>query len=174
MKTTTGTSGKANATARIYDRSELDAMHFCGVRRRIFPQRLTASEREDAYANALRHEEERNDAKERGKNEAEFVHDAIPVIDGMTALARGEQLKMRKDLAAAEAKVSDTKRREEILASATGYRWHEVATKTYADDEHLEMLTVRMDTFEEVARRRMNSEEADAATHRKQTVLFEH
>ena len=174
MKTTTDSSGKAQATARIYDRAELDVMSFSSSQRRIFPRSLTAAEREDAYANALRHEEERDEAKERGKNEAEFVYDAIPVVDGMTALACGEQLKMRKDLAAAEAKVADTKRREEILASATGYRWHEVTTKTYADDEHLEMLTVRMDTFEEVSRRRMDSDEAEAATHRKQTVLFEH
>lgn len=171
-KTTSSAMGTASAS-RTFHRSELESLHFVGSRQRLFKRHIDDAERRSAYDHACRLEESRDEAKARGKEEAEWVASVLLIVDGATALAVGEESKLRKDIANAEAKVHDARRREELLASALGYRWDEVPVEDYADDVDLVIISVRMDTLQEVRRRRMSESEEKASKSRRQVGLFE-
>lgn len=159
---------------RVYDHDELGRLHRVGSSRRLFPRKLSDTERREAFERALVFEEQRDAAKARGTAQAKWVASVLPITSGTLALAVGEESKLRKDLAAAEAKVAEARRREEVLADATGQRWEEVEVDEYADDIDETIINVRMDTLTEISRRRMGEGELKAAEKRRQGDLFTH
>lgn len=158
----------------VYTDHELDQLHRVRTKERLFKRLLTPEQRREAYDIALSLQEQCAEAKQRGKDEAEWVEEVLPVIDGETSLAQGEEVKLRKDIANAEAKVHDAHRREHVLASATGYRWVKVDVADYADDIDFKIISVRMDTREGINRRSMTQAEQDASEARRQINLYEH
>lgn len=166
---------ESQATAKhVYTDHELAQLHRVRTKERLFKRVLTPEQRREAYDIALSLQEQCNDAKQRGKDEAEWVEEVLPVIDGETSLAQGEEVKLRKDIANAEAKVHDAHRREHVLMSALGYRWDKVDVGEFADDIDLKIISVRMDTREGINRRSMTQAEQDAAEARRQINLYEH
>lgn len=164
------TSGSFHVT-RIHSRDYLEGLHFAGSRQRLFKRQLTDEQKRIAFDAACEHERLRDEAKERGKNRAKWVEEVLGSFDATSVLARGEQSQLQKDLAAADAKVHDARRREELIASALGYRWDEATVHHYADDIDMVILTVRMDTLEEIGKRRMSEGEEKAAEKRRQVGL---
>lgn len=165
-------TGEVLRARRTFHRSELAAMHFLESRRRLFRRVLTAEERRTANDAALEYERQRDAAKERAKAEAKWVAEVLYSTDALSRLACEEEIDLRKELAGADAKVHEARRREELRAAALGYRWDEVEVHEYADDADLAHVLVRMDTLEEVQRRRMSEWEAKKAEDRKQRPLF--
>ncbi len=156
-------------------RHHVDALKeykFLGTKREIFRRRLTGEQRQTAAAAATSFELQRDDAKARAAADAKWVERTLFSGDPESRLAREEEAENRKELHGAEAKRFDALRKQELRAAAHGYRWDEVETKEYADDFELEVFVVRMDTMEEVTRRRMNELEAKGAEERRQQRLF--
>lgn len=165
-------TGEVLRSRRVYHRSELEVLYCVEHKRRLFRRVLSAEERRTADEAARELESRRDAAKERGRTEAKWVEEVLLSTDAVTRLACEEEIGLRKELAGADAKVHEARRREELRAAALGYRWDEVEVQVFADDADFAIVTVRMDTLEEVSRRRMSEYEAKLAEERKQRPLF--
>lgn len=161
-----------NNTTVVYSQEALESLHYVRTERRIFRRPLDAQERakalEDYHAWSL----EAAGHKERGKEEVKWLSEHIPAIDAQSIQSRNTEVKMRTGLAAAEAKLAEARAEIELQASSVGFRWIEVDVRSYADDIAREMITVRVDTMEQINKRRMSIAEAEAAEARLQGELF--
>lgn len=155
----------------ILSRHTLEALHYVSTKRRIFRQPLSETEREEAYEKYQGHIQEAIDAKAAGKEELKFIEEEIPSFDGPSTLSREAELEARKNLSAATVKMAEARARVELVANSLGFRWIEVDTQTYADDIAREMITVRVDTLQQVNKRRMSGPEEEAAEARQQGEL---
>lgn len=166
-------TGEVIATGRrVYHPSELDALHRIETKRKLYRRTLSAEERRTADDAARDLEMRRDSAKERGKNEAKWVAEVLMSSDAVSRLACEEEIELRKEIAGSEAKAYEARRREELRAAALGYRWDEVEVGTFADDADFAMVSIRLDTLEEVSRRRFSEFEAKQAEDRRQTRMF--
>lgn len=159
------------STGPILSRATLESLHYVSTKSRIFRQPLSDIEREEAFTKYKEHTREAISAKESGKEELKFIEEEIPGIDGPSILSRESELEARKALSAARVKMADALALVELVANSLGFRWIEVDTQTYADDIAREMITVRVDTMQQVNKRRMSGPEEEAAEARQQGEL---
>lgn len=157
---------------RVHEKDALASYKFLGSKRELFKRRLSNEERRTAGDAATTLEQQRDEAKARGAAEAKWVESALYSTDPVTRLAREEEAAWRKKVSAADATRLEALRMIELRAAANGFRWDEVETNEYADDYEYEVFVVRMDTLEEVSRRRMSEYEAKGAEERRQQRLF--
>lgn len=155
----------------ILSRHTLEALHYVTTKARIFRQPLSDIEREEAYEKYKYHISEAISAKAAGKEELKFIEEEIPSFDGPSTLSREAELEARKNLSAATVKMAEARAQVELVANSLGFRWIEVDTQTYADDIAREMITVRVDTMQQVNKRRMSGPEEEAAEARQQGEL---
>lgn len=165
-------TGEVFTKRRIHEKEALSSYKFLGSKRELFKRKLTNEERRTAADAATNLEMERDAAKARGTTEAKWVESALYSTDPVTRLAREEEAAWRKKVSAADATRAEALRMIELRAAANGFRWDEVETQEFADDYELEVFVVRMDTLEEVTRRRMSELEAKGAEERRQQRLF--
>lgn len=158
---------------RIHETEALRSYTRVETRRELFKRALSGEERRVAGDAATAYEMQRDEAKARGASEAKWVESALYSTDPVTRLAREEEAAWRKQVCGAEAKRLEALRMIELRAAANGFRWDEVETQSFADDYEFEVFTVRMDTLQEVSRRRMTEHEAKGAEERRQQRLFQ-
>ena len=165
-------TGEVVPSKRVHHKASLVSYKLLETKRELFRRRLSGEERRIAADAATNFEQERDAAKARGAAEAKWVESALYSTDPMTRLAREDEIDARKKLASADATRAEALRTIELRAAANGFRWDEVETHEYADDYEYEIFVVRMDSLEEVTRRRMSEYEAKAAEERRQQKLF--
>lgn len=70
-----------------------------------------------------------------------------------------DELEAFKEEVSAKKKRIEREKRELLDSAANGYEYRDVPCQDMADDTHLEVVTVRLDTGEELSRRPMTLEE---------------
>lgn len=161
-----------NNTPVVYSQEALESLHYVQTKRRCFRRNIDSQEREEALLNYKRLIEEAGCIKEQDKEDAKWLLEELPGIDAPSIMAKRIEMKTRTDHAKASAKMCEARADVELMAASLGFRWAEVDTRTYADDIAREMITVRVDTMEQINKRRMSIAEAEAAEARLQGDLF--